>query len=204
MCEETLVPISAIEHFSYCPRQCALIHVERCYEENLFTLRGMAVHEKVHEEGSETDQLIRVEYALPVYSTKYGLVGQCDVVEFSDEGIPYPVEYKHGPRRAKEHDELQLAAQAICLEEMLNVSVPKGAIYHHSSRRRREVLIGVELRARALSAAEEVRKMISQNTVPEAIFDSRCKNCSLIDLCQPQAVTARLNVQDALKRLYET
>src|SRR5262249_27908419 len=112
------IMISALQHYSYCPRQCALIHIEQAFEENVYTLRGRAVHERVDQVESCRLGTIRIERSLPIYSERLGLTGKADVVEFDAEDIPYPVEYKHGPKRAKEHDDIQLAAQAVCLEEM--------------------------------------------------------------------------------------
>src|SRR6266446_5838641 len=145
--ESELVMISALEHYSYCPRQCALIHQEQTFDENLYTLRGRAVHKQVDEPEAVVEKGVRVERALPLWSNRLGLVGKADVVEFRGD-TPYPVEYKHGPRREKEHDDLQLCAQAVCLEEMTGQNVPKGAIFHHSSRRRREVEFTSALRAK--------------------------------------------------------
>ena len=131
------IMISALEHWSYCPRQCALIHLEQTFDENLYTLRGRAVHKRVDEPVVEELVGMRIERALPLWFKALGLTGKADVVEFHGE-TPYPVEYKHGPHRVQEHDDLQLCAQALCLEEMTGRSVPRGAIYHHSSRKRRE------------------------------------------------------------------
>ena len=125
------IMISALEHYNYCPRQCALIHVEQTFDENLYTMRGRAVHDRADEVVTELQEGIRIEKALPLWSKRLGLVGKADVVEFHGE-LPYPVEYKHGPRREREHDDLQLCAQALCLEEMTGKAVPRGAIYHHS------------------------------------------------------------------------
>src|SRR5690554_2605501 len=117
--------ISALQHWSYCPRQCALIHMEQAYDENVHTMRGNAVHKRVDIPGFETFEGVRSERALSVWSDSLGLVGKCDVVEFHPDGRIYPVEYKHGRRRIREHDDLQLAAQAMCLEEMLGRPVPR-------------------------------------------------------------------------------
>ena len=127
-----LVMISALQHYSYCPRQCGLIHLDQAWDENLYTLRGRRVHEQVDVPGGETAYGVRIDAACPVVGSA-GLIGKADVVEFHD-GLPLPVEYKHGPRRQSKHDELQLAAQAICLEEMFGVAVDRGVIYHHTSR----------------------------------------------------------------------
>ena len=125
--DDDLIMISALEHYSYCPRQYALIHQEQTYDENLYTLRGRAVHKQVDEPEYEVAHSVRVERALSLWSDRLGLIGRADVVEFHG-ATPYPVEYKHGPRRQKEHDDLQLCAQALCLEEMTGQDVPEGAI----------------------------------------------------------------------------
>jgi len=183
--EIELIMLSSLEHYSYCPRQCALIHAEQVFDENIYTLRGRAAHERVDEGVATTENDVRVERSLPLWSKRLGLVGKADVVEFRNGDLPYPVEYKHGPRRRKEHDELQLCAQALCLEEMLGQQVPKGAIFHHSSRRRREVVFAQVLRAKVEVAVKEIRKILSAEKLPPAANDARCKNCSLYESCLP-------------------
>lgn len=113
------IMISAIQHWSYCPRQCGLIHVEQIFDDNVHTMRGNVEHERVDDPGFDVLEGVRVERALPVWSEELGLVGKCDIVEFHPDGLVYPIEYKHGKKREKIHDDLQLAAQAICLEEMM-------------------------------------------------------------------------------------
>ena len=162
------IAISALQHYSYCPRQCALIHAEQAWDENVYTLRGQAVHQQVDTPESRAEGEVRVERALPLYSRRLGLVGRADVVEFLPDGTPFPVEYKHGPRRARQHDDLQLAAQAMCLEEMLGRPVPCGAIFHHSSRRRREVVITAALRATVEEMAPEDSGDAGQRTIAAA------------------------------------
>ena len=186
-----LVPISAVQHGAYCPRQCALIHVEQTFDENVFTLRGRRVHQAAHVTGSESLDGVRVERGLRLRSERLGLVGQADVVEFDEHGTPFPVEYKHGRvkrGRARLADELQLCAQAFCLEEMLGVNVPLGAIFYHSSRRRVEVEMTAELREETERAVEVVRDLLITQTVPPPINDARCRDCSLYDACLPDAV----------------
>lgn len=185
--EAEAIMLSALEHYSYCPRQCALIHVEQSFDENVFTLRGRAVHERVDEPEWTVEDGVRVERALPLWSHRLGLVGRADVVEFHGD-TPYPVEYKHGPRREKEHDDLQLCAQALCLEEMTGQPVPKGAIFHHSSRRRREVEFSPALRDKVEQTANQIRLMLTARTLPPAVNDARCKHCSLQDACLPSVV----------------
>lgn len=181
------IMISALEHWSYCPRQCALIHVEQTFDENLYTLRGRAVHKRVDEPESEIVDGVRVERAVPVWSKRLGLIGKADAVEFHGE-TPYPVEYKHGPRREKEHDDLQVCAQALCLEEMTGQSVPRGAIYHHSSRRRREVVFAPALRQRVEAAVAGIRQMLGSGTLPPPVNDRRCEHCSLQESCMPSVI----------------
>ncbi len=191
--ESELIPVSALEHWSYCPRQCALIHVEQTFDENLYTLRGRMLHERVDVPIGETQEGIRVERAVPLWSKRLGLVGKADVVEFHGE-TPYPVEYKHGPRRQWGHDDLQLCAQAICLEEMTGKEIPRGAIYHHGSRRRREVVFGEELRAHVAEAVEAIRRMLAESHLPPPVNDARCRHCSLKESCLPSVVGERERV----------
>ena len=181
------IMISALEHWSYCPRQCALIHVEQTFDENLYTLRGRAVHKKVDEPKVKEQAGMRIERALPLWSKNFGLVGKGDVVEFHGE-TPYPVEYKHGPHREQEHDDLQLCAQALCLEEMTGQSVPRGAIYHHSSRKRREVEFTPGLRARVVEVTEAIRAMLKATRLPPPVNDHRCTHCSLQESCMPSVI----------------
>jgi len=189
--EDDLVLISALEHFSYCPRQCGLIHVERVFDENVFTLRGRRAHERVDVARSAVENGVRVERALPLWSDRYGLTGQGDVVEFHPEGRVVPVEYKHGPRRERRHDDLQLCAQGLCLEEMLGTRVAGGAIFSIQTKRRREVDFDGELREATLATIDAVRAMQrDRGPLPPAANDARCPRCSLIDACVPATVVA--------------
>jgi CRISPR-associated exonuclease Cas4 len=185
------VPLAALQHWCYCPRQCALIHVEQVFADNLHTLRGQAVHQQVDQPGVETRAGLRVERALPVWSDLLGLIGKADIVEFESDGTPYPVEYKHGSRNKAAWiaacDDLQLAAQAMCLEEMTGKSVPMGALYYATSKRRREVRIDADLRQRVVAAAAAVRAMVDAAVLPAPTFDKRCDKCSLADICLPAA-----------------
>lgn len=182
------ISLSALQHYAYCPRQCGLIHLEQVWDENIFTLRGRRAHERVHMPREAMREGVRIEYALPVWSDRQGLVGICDVVEFEPDGTPYPVEHKVGPRRAARADAVQLCAQALCLEEMLGVAVPCGAIYHHKSRRRREVAFERGLRSEVAVIVEAVRTMLRSERLPAPQADARCRRCSLRDACLPLAV----------------
>ncbi|MBK7354224.1 MAG: CRISPR-associated protein Cas4 [Nitrosomonas sp.] len=197
------IMLSALQHYSYCPRQCALIHVEQAFDENVHTMRGNTVHQRVDEPGSESFEGVRSEKALPIWSERLGLIGKCDVVEFYPDGRIYPVEYKHGKKRAKAHDDIQLAAQAVCLEEMTGKAVTHGAIYHHSSRRRREVIINELLRQQVEETVQAVRALLVSGKLPPPINDARCKECSLKEICQPEVLADKARVLDAQIHLFE-
>jgi len=185
------IMISALQHYSYCSRQCALIHMEQTFAENVHTLRGRFAHERVDTLRHEVSAGVRVEFSLPVWSYRLGLTGRCDVVEFPPDGSVYPVEYKHGKRKRWINDDLQLAAQAMCLEETLGRPVPKGAIYHQQSHRRREVVIDDVLRQAVETAAREVRELLTRKKLPPPVADARrCQECSLLDICQPELARA--------------
>jgi CRISPR-associated exonuclease Cas4 len=186
--EAEVVMISALQHHSYCPRQCALIHVEKVFDENIYTLRGQRVHERAHESEGSLEDGVRVERGLSLFSDRLGLIGKSDVVEFRTGEAPYPVEYKSGPRRGSIHDDIQLCAQAMCLEEMLECGVPRGAVYHYASRRRREVVFDEELRSLTEETVREVRHLLATSTVPSPVADARCPKCSLFDACMPFAI----------------
>jgi CRISPR-associated exonuclease Cas4 len=190
------IALSALQHWAYCPRQCALIHLEQSFEENVYTLRGRAVHAQVDQPGLELRQGLRIERALPLWHDAIGLVGKADVVEFEPDGKPYPVEYKHGSRHKAADiaacDDLQLAAQAMCLESMTGRSVTEGAIFYSSSKRRRIVPIDDALRERVAQATKAVRKLLDVGRLPPPTEDRRrCERCSMHARCQPEA-TRRL------------
>lgn len=198
------IMISALQHYSYCPRQCALIHMEQTFSENVHTLRGRFEHERVDNLKHEVSAGVRVEYSLPVWSRRLGLSGKCDAVEFHPDGSVYPVEYKHGKRRRWINDDLQLAAQAMCLEETLGRPVPKGAIYHQQSRRRREVVIDDALRQAVETAAREVRQLLTGKKLPPPVDDARrCPECSLRDICQPELARAATKIVEMNELLFE-
>lgn len=193
------VPISALNQYAYCPRRCALIHVEQTFEENIYTMRGRDLHERTDApEASGWEEGVRVERALPLWSHRLGLIGKADVVEFHGE-IPFPVEYKSGRLRKFENDDLQLCAQAICLEEMTGKVVPRGAIFHHGSRRRREVVFDQKLRAAVETTVQAIREMLSLKVIPLPVNDARCRHCSLQESCMPAAI-AEQNRSSFLKR----
>ena len=202
------IPISALQHWCYCPRQCGLIHLEQAFEENVHTLRGRAVHAAVDTPGLETRAGVRTEKALPLFHDRLGLVGKADAVEFEGGGSPYPVEYKHGSRHKRAEiaacDEVQLAAQAMCLEAMTGKPVAEGALFYARSKRRRVVAISPALRTRVEEVASEVRAMLDSRRLPPPTADrSRCRECSLKGICQPEAVAGLGGETDIRARLFD-
>jgi CRISPR-associated exonuclease Cas4 len=196
------IPISALNHYSYCPRRCALIHVEQIFEENVYTMRGRNLHDRVDEPVGEFQEGVRIERPLPLWSVRLGLIGKADVVEFR-KGTVVPVEYKSGRLRHFENDDLQLCAQGLCLEEMTGKEVALGAIYHHRSRRRREVIFDSSLRQTVEIAVAEVRRLIENRVVPPPVNDKRCRHCSLQESCMPAAVGEKARAAEILRTLFQ-
>ncbi|MEX8503873.1 MAG: CRISPR-associated protein Cas4 [Leptothrix ochracea] len=208
--DEPLDPIalSALQHWAYCPRQCGLIHLEQVFEDNLHTLRGQAVHAQVDKPGMELRKGLRIERALPVWSDTFGLIGKTDAVEYGADGVPYPVEYKHGSRHKAADiaaaDDIQLAAQALCLAEMSGHAVTEGALYYASSKRRRVVEITPALQAQVLENAQAIRAMLSSGVLPPPTTDTRrCKGCSLRDRCQPEVWRQMHGGTDVRAKLFD-
>jgi CRISPR-associated exonuclease Cas4 len=196
------IAISALQHWMYCPRQCGLIHLEQAFAENIHTARGQAVHRLVDTPGYEIKAGVRVERALAIWHDELGLIGKADLVEFHPNGDIFPVEFKHGAKRQKLHDDIQLAAQAICLEAMFKRPVPFGAIFHASSHRRREVEITPSLRQLVASTTDSIRNMLRDAKLPPPINDSRCKECSLKEICQPEAIAWQAKQQQHKQTLF--
>jgi len=193
------ISISALQHYIYCPRQCGLIHMAQVWSENLHTQKGRREHDRVDVPEYELKAGVRIERALPVWSEKLGMTGKCDVVEFHADGVVYPVEYKHGPRKKGLHDDIQLCAQAVCLEEMLNVTIKEGAIYHVKSRRRRKVSLDDSLRLKLRETVQSVQAMIASQIVPQPEFGKHCAQCSLQEICMPNVRNAGLNLFEPLE-----
>ena len=203
MAETDPIPLSALQHWAYCPRQCGLIHLEQAFADNIHTARGQAVHHLVDTPGYEIKSGVRVERALPLWGDRLNFIGKADLVEFHSDGSVYPVEFKHGAKRQKLHDDIQLAAQAMCLEDMLGHPVPKGAIFHASSHRRREVVITPELKARVIDTTNAIRAMLVSGTLPPPVNDSRCRECSLKEICQPEAIANQTRQRQQKHNLFD-
>jgi CRISPR-associated exonuclease Cas4 len=204
--EEDLIPLSAVQHVIFCERQCALIHVEQLWDENLFTAEGRIMHERVHERGQESRKNIRIERGLPLRSLRLGLIGKADVVEFhrTESGTwqPFPVEYKRGKPKLEDCDKVQLCAQAMCLEEMLGVNVPHGALYYGKTRHRLDVTFDHALREETEKAATRARELIEERVTPKAVYTKKCKSCSLQVHCIPK-LPQKQSVKTYLSRMVE-
>ncbi|MDR1741103.1 MAG: CRISPR-associated protein Cas4 [Synergistaceae bacterium] len=188
--DDDLIAISGLQHLMFCERQWALIHMEQEWSENVLTIEGRQLHEFVHGQGAGVRGGMRTARGLRLRSLRLGLYGVADLVEFHDGGIPYPVEYKRGRKRPDSADEVQLCAQAICLEEMLGVSVSKGAVYHGEPRRRIEVELDTNLRAEVERLCLRARELYETAITPPPAFGKRCSSCSIQDICCPKAVVS--------------
>lgn len=185
--EDALVPVSALQHYLFCPRQCALIHVERIWAEDGATAEGRILHERVDSGRSDRRRGVRTVRGIALRSFAHGLAGRADAVEFSEaDPVPYPVEYKRGRPKAHCADEVQLCAQALCLEEMFRRPVPEGALFYGQTKKRLTVPFDTELRAPTIRTAQEVRAMLTANHTPPPRAMPGCKRCSLADQCRPK------------------
>jgi CRISPR-associated exonuclease Cas4 len=214
--QEDLLPLSGIQHFCFCRRQWALIHIERQWQENVLTIEGKLMHEKADDPfNSETRQGVIITRAMPVASYQLGLSGVCDIVEFRPdpngttlngrEGrfLPSPVEYKRGQEKDDECDEVQLCAQALCLEEMLCVDIPVGYLYYGKTRRRTVVELTKALRNLASDLSAEMHDYFRKGYTPRVKPSKKCSACSLADLCLPKlqskVIPASKYIQDHIK-----
>ena len=195
---DELLPLSGIQHFYFCRRQWALIHVERQWQENRLTAEGRAMHDRADDPFfSEVREGKIIARAMPIASYRLGLTGVCDVVEFvpSSDGIclqnrkgtyrPIPVEYKRGKEKKDACDEVQLCAQAICLEEMLSIDIPQGYFFYGEVRRRVEILLTEELRVLVQKISREMHQYFERGYTPQVKPSKACQSCSLQDICLP-------------------
>lgn len=202
--EDDLVPLSSLQHFQFCPRQCALIHIEQLWAENQFTAEGKVLHERVDEEHRERRRLTRTEYSLPVRSLDLGVSGICDLVEFRlrPEGgyeVIVPVEYKRGSDKESDIDRVQLCAQALCLEQMFGAPVTEGQFYYLKDHRRTKVGFTMELRRTTVETAAQVHALLDAGKTPRPVYEkAKCDRCSLFDSCLPKAMMGTL-VHDYLR-----
>jgi CRISPR-associated exonuclease Cas4 len=217
--EEDLLPVSALSQLVFCERRAALMLLERLWADNVFTAEGALLHEQSHYPTVECRREWRVVRGLWLHSFQLGLYGQADVVEFrrlshkSANGVllpgvdgwwqPFPVEFKRGSLRREASFEVQLCAQAVCLEEMLGAPVRYGALYYGKTRRRLELELSEELRDRTRAAAEHLHELVAARKTPRAVFRKKCLSCSLLELCLPTAMSPKKSVRKYLKQATE-
>jgi CRISPR-associated exonuclease Cas4 len=203
--ERELIPISALNQYAYCPRRCALIHIEQAWTENRFTAEGRIMHERVHDESRESRGDVRIDYGVSLRSLRLGLIGKADVVEFhrQPDGSwwPFPVEYKRGKPKADDCDLVQLCAQAICLEEMLSVAIPEGALFYGQTRHRLDVVFDEALRWETEETARRAHALIESGRTPPPVYEKRCESCSLMSECLPKTLQKRQSVKSYLARI---
>lgn len=189
--DDDLIPLSALQHYLFCPRQCALIHVEQAWAENSFTAEGRVLHEATGELGVQTRRGVRVVTSMPLVSRRLGVSGIADLVELhavEDGGWrPFPVEYKRGKPKAHRADEVQLCAQGMALEEMFGLELSEGALFYGEHRRRSPVSLDTVLRSLTMEIASAARATIRSGLTPLPVYaKAKCGRCSLLDLCQPK------------------
>jgi len=213
--EDDLLQISGLQHIAFCPRQWALIHIEQQWQENRYTAEGQILHHRADDSGHEKRGDTLTVRSLRLQSLRLGLSGIADVVEFhrvSSGGCqlphhrgfwqPYPVEYKRGRKKSEDWDEVQLCAQALCLEEMLNVTINEGSIYYGQTHRRNKVEITETLRQRVVMLSQQMQKMWQQQLTPAAQPNVKCEHCSLYDCCLPDGISGR-SAQHYLRQIWE-
>jgi CRISPR-associated exonuclease Cas4 len=183
--DDDCLPLSGLQHLAFCPRQWALIHLEQLWVENVRTVEGRLLHERADLPGESRRASVRTARGMWLRSDRLKLTGRADIVEFRPE--PYPVEYKRGKRKPTDCDTVQLCAQALCLEEMLQTTIVRGAMFYGDPRRRLEIEFTPELRARTEALAALMHRLYRSRETPLPIPGSYCKNCSLVNLCLPHA-----------------
>mgnify|MGYP000956534731 CR=1 FL=1 len=205
--EDDLIMISALQHFAFCERQCALIHLEQVWEENRLTAEGKVLHERVDQATSESRKDVRIATSVRIRSLRIGITGVIDLLEFHRLGIPvdaggstvgvalpraagfwrpFPVEYKRGKPKEHRADEIQLCAQALALEEMLSVTIHAGALFYGQTRRRLDVDMDAGLRGLTERMAANVHALLDGGRTPSVVYSPKCKSCSLFEICRPR------------------
>lgn len=204
MPEDDFIALSALQHYLYCPRQCALIHVERAWTENMHTAQGQLLHQRANIASTEQRHGVRTATAMPLSNKALKISGVADIVELVQENgtiqSAMPVEYKKGRPKQHQADEVQLCAQALCLEEMLNIHIEQGTIFYGKTRRRITVVFDAPLRKLTQETIENTRTMIDSGITPKVSYDAkRCDACSLIDDCQPHWLNTSKTVNQWLR-----
>lgn len=218
-CEDDLLPISALAQLVFCERRAGLVLLEGLWEDNVFTAEGSLMHEQTHQGPAESREGWRIVRGLWLRSLKLGLYGRADVIEFLQAGEdreiacppdgerrqwqPFIVEYKRGRLRHEASFEVQLCAQAMCLEEMLGIRMETGAIYYGKTRRRLELELDEDLRERTVAAAKRLHELVADGRTPSAVYRPRCRACSMLWVCLPMAMSAKKSVRRYLKQATE-
>ncbi|MFI1585522.1 CRISPR-associated protein Cas4 [Embleya sp. NPDC020630] len=201
--EPVQVPISALEHHTYCPRQAGLILLEDAFADDAATVRGTILHERVHTPGHETRPGTKTLRALPLWHDTLGLTGVCDVVEIRRRTIT-PVEHKSGRYQPGGPGDVQVAAQAMCLEAMFDTTIDTAVVWSATDRRRHEVAVDAALRATVEATTVAVRAMLTAAALPAAPADKRCRRCSMAESCMPKVLAGDRRYRQALADLYRT
>jgi len=202
--EDNLLMLSALQHLLFCPRQCALIHIEQLWVENRLTAEGRIMHERVHRVGRESRKDKRIEYDFPLRSLELGLSGRADLVEFykqDDMWQPFPVEYKRGKAKKDDCDKVQLCAQAICLEEMLGLVIAKGALFYGKTHRRLDVVFDDRLRNKTLETSERLHSLFESKKTPKPEYSKKCNSCSFETICLPKVLSKKKRVAYYLEKM---
>jgi CRISPR-associated exonuclease Cas4 len=223
--EANLIPLSALQHFGFCRRQCALIHLEGTWSENRLTAEGRLLHDHVDQAHSESRRDVRTATAVRICSQRLGVIGVMDMIEFhrvesphdndhqaiatklpgiSGLWLPFPVEYKRGAPKAHRADEIQLCAQAYCLEEMLKLHIDHGALFYGKTRRRMDVAFDAELRRLTQETANGIHELFASGITPPPVYGKWCESCSLIEECRPRLFTKRRSARKWLEREMES
>lgn len=204
MIDVRLINISALQHFAFCQRQCALIHLERVWQENYLTAHGQQLHERVDSGEPETRKGVRFERGVVVTAPRLGLTGKLDLLEHHRQTDQFvPVEYKRGKPKISDIDKVQLCAQALCIEEMLSVTVTHGALWYWQTRKRTDIEIDHQLRSKTKALIARVQQLFKTRKTPPPTTGKHCKACSLIEICQPD-LTHNDGSGDYVARLFKS
>ena len=200
--DEDLIMISALQHYLFCKRQCALIHIEQQWRENVYTIQGELLHQRAHSAGSEKRRKKKKEYGMPIRSLSLGLTGKTDTVEYNEEGGITVVEYKRGRPKGDNIDEVQLCAQALCLEEMTGQVISTGALFYGKQKRRKNIVFTEDLRNFTKETITQLRVFLQEGTTPPPEYSNKkCSRCSLNGICLPKKMTGKRSVGSYYNRM---
>lgn len=200
--DDDLLMISALQHFLFCERQCGLIHIEQAWAENVYTIEGELLHARAHSGASERRPGKRTEFGMPIRSLELGLVGRTDAAEYMPDGTVSVVEYKRGRPKKGLMDEVQLCAQAMCIEEMKGMRIERGALFYGKVKRRKQVEFTEELRTLTRETTARLHAFLEAGVTPKPVFDSaKCLRCSLLSACMPKKLSHTSSVARYMSRM---